>query len=74
MITESSTDCGETTWCHRFTKRHGLENESLLRSFIRTCKISNALDGTDEDFRGLYDYQKLHNALQFCCISTAKFL
>jgi len=49
MITESSTDSGETTRCHRFTKRHGLENERLLRSFIRTCKISNALDGTDDE-------------------------
>jgi hypothetical protein len=49
MITESSTDSGETTWCHRFTKRYGLENERLLRSFIRTCKISNALDGNDDE-------------------------
>jgi len=49
MITESSTDSGETTWCHRFMKRHRLENERLLRSFIRTCKVSNALDGTDDE-------------------------
>ena len=47
MVTESITDSADTTWCHRFMKRRGLENEKLLRSFIRTCKISNALDGTD---------------------------
>jgi hypothetical protein len=37
-------------------------------------EISNALDGSDEDFRGFYDFQKLHTALQFCCVSTVKFL
>jgi hypothetical protein len=62
MVTESITDSAETTWCHRFMNRHGLENERLLRSFIRTCEISNALDGTDDvvmktlgDTMGFYD-------------------
>jgi len=59
-------------------KRSGLENERLLRSFIMMCEISNAFDGTDDVVMkilgGFYDWQKLHNGLQFCCSSTIKFL
>jgi hypothetical protein len=25
MVTKSITDSAETTWCHRFMKRHGLD-------------------------------------------------
>ena len=77
MVTESITDSAETTWCHRIMKRHGLENERLLRSYIMICEISNALDGTDDVvMKSLWDseWQKLHNGLQFCCSSTVKVL